>query len=280
MQKVIVLGNCVAGYVQAMLQKHTGLRERYHLLLAPPVHGLRSEEEQAALARGALSCQWIITQPLFRFGPCNTEALRAKLGPGQRLLTFSAPNFDAYFPDVLHVSGVPDERFAPPLEWHSRIILQCYLAGMSILDVEACYLHHPLFRRKAMERALEAAWKTYAVRERGVDLGTLERVRRDYACTPLFQTWQHPADELLQHMFELMLDALGLEVEANDYRPSFGFNQWPIITRHHDLFAFQERGWFRVAEKQLTIEDAAAAYYTYYDFHPAFVAKARAALGD
>ena len=193
-------------------------------------------------------------------------------------MTFSAPNFDAYFPDVLSVPPLSVTRFPPPLEWHSRIILGCYMGGMPMLDVAACYLQHPLFRRASAEQAVEAAWRQYAVREQGVDLGTEAFVRRHATEMPLFETWRHPADALLRHMYQDMLHALDVRGEADAAAQGFGFNQWPIITRHHGLYRFPERAYFRVAGQRVAIEDAAAAFYSFYDFHPAFVAQARQAL--
>lgn len=278
MHRVIILGNCVAARLQDMLAAHAGVREHFTLVPAPMIHGLTQEAQWAALAEEARTCHWIFTQPLFNFGPCNTDALRATLGPGQRLVTFSSPNFEAYFPDVLHAGAVRSPRFDPPLEWHSRIILTCYLGGMSMLQVEDFYLNHPLFRRASAERALRAAWSAYAVREEGVELGTLEMVRQAYAARPLFQTWRHPDDGLLRAMAGRMLETLGLQEDESMPVDGFGFNQWPIITRHHDLFQFPERAYFTVAGKRISIGDVAAGYYTFYDFHPAFVEQAKTAL--
>ena len=49
---------------------------------------------------------------------------------------------------------------------------------------------------------------------------------------------------------------------------SFGFNSWPIITRHHRLFGFPGREWFRVAGTRVDLSTMALAWYTWYDLHP------------
>ena len=136
--------------------------------------------ETDALAARAARCDLVFSQPLFSYGACNTASLRPLLGG--RLVTFSAPNFEAYFPDVLNVpGGGAEERFPPPLEWHSRVIVQCRAAGLPLEEVTEVYVNHVLFRAPAVRRALERTWEKYARREQDVALGTLDMARREYA---------------------------------------------------------------------------------------------------
>lgn len=274
MRTLMVLGNCVAERLAGLLAGHEALRETWQVLPAPVIQRVRAGAESDALAARAARCDLVFSQPLFSYGACNTARLRPLLK--ERLVTFSAPNFEAYFPDVLNVPGAgAEERFPPPLEWHSRVIVQCRAAGLPLEEVAEVYLNHTLFRAPAVRRALERTWEKYARREQDVTLGTLDMARREYAREALFHTWNHPGESMLALLFVGMLRALGLAVtqeaalRAIRNGPwSFGFNRWPIITRHHSLFAFPGRECFHVGGKQVSIEDAAAGYYTYYDFHP------------
>lgn len=274
MRALMVLGNCVAERLAGLLAGHEALRGKWHVLPAPVIQRVRAGEESDALAARAARCDLVFSQPLFSYGACNTASLRPVLG--ERLVTFSAPNFEAYFPDVLTVpGGGAEERFPPPLEWHSRVIVQCRAAGLPLEEVSGVYLNHALFRAPAVRRALERTWEKYARREQDVTLGTLELARREYAREALFHTWNHPGESMLAHLFAGMLRVLGVNItreaalrEIRNGPWSFGFNSWPVITRHHSLFAFPGRECFRVGGKEVSIEDAAAGYYTYYDFHP------------
>lgn len=282
----MILGNCVAERLQTLLQACGELQGAWEIVPAPMIHRVSQEAALDALAARAAQCDLVFSQPLFHYGACNTEHLRAVLPP-QRLALFSAPNFEAYFPDVLHLPSAATrgeaERFPPPLEWHSRIILGCYAAGVPAADVEMLYVRHTLFRAYAVRTALDSAWLNYARREQGVELGTLNVVRERYAHTPLFHTWNHPGDEILRHLCAVMLrrmEVAGAEEVAGKLCAGrgFGFNQWPIITRHHNLFAFAERARFTLAGQQVSIGDAAEGYYNYYRFHPAALAVGLRAL--
>lgn len=283
MRTVMILGNCVAERLQTILQGSTVLQGAWEVVPAPMIHRVSAGPELDALAARAARCDLVFSQPLFHYGACNTEELRKVVLP-QRLALFSAPNFEAYFPDVLHVPSATalgeTQHFPPPLEWHSRIILGCFAAGVPAADVEMLYVRHALFRAGAVEEALDRAWAQYARREQGVELGTLEVVREHYTQTPLFHTWNHPGDEILRHLCAAMLCRLGCPScmdmqEATDTAAAlcagqgFGFNQWPIITRHHREFAFAERAHFTIAGQTVSIGDAAEGYYNYYRFHPA-----------
>lgn len=323
MPTLMLLGNCVAQRLErlveacAPLMGEGGAGRGWRVLRATPVHlaawGPSPDAALAALAARARDCDLVFSQPLFRFGPCNTEELRARLG--DRLRLFAAPNFEAYFPDVMDI-GAPREpaRHAPPFDWHSRILVQCRAAGVPPEEAAAIYLMHPLFREKAVAAALERTWRTYERREQGLDIGTLAVARRWYRREPLFHTWNHPAERILAVLLDGILAELGMAADARgaflrragwnggplddgdeagerkgsdapgsdvpaparteaddgDAAPqwSFGFNRWPIITRHHRLFGFPGREWFRVAGTRVDIPTMALAWYTWYDLHP------------
>lgn len=275
MRTLMVLGNCVAERLAGLLAGCQLLRGHWQVCPAPMIQQVSAGPEADALAARAACCDLVFSQPLFSYGACNTGNLRSLLG--ERLITFSAPNFEAYFPDVLNVPGAgAEERFPPPLEWHSRIIVQCRAAGLPVEEVGDIYVNHALFRAPAMRRALDRTWEKYARREQGVALATLDLVRREYAREALFCTWNHPGDSVLAFLFTGMLRMLGCNAAAREAALreicmgawGFGFNIWPIITRHHNLFAFPGREWFCVAGERVSIETAAVGYYTYYDFHP------------
>lgn len=268
---VMVLGNCVAHRLQTMLAAHPDFAARYELLPAPMIHTLRGLDQWENLARTALTCDMVFTQPLFRFGPCNTEALASALSP-DRLFIFPTPNFEAYFPDVLVLSGKTELKFNPILDWDSRIIFSCFLAGVSIFEVESVYRHHPLFQPRTMRRAVAEALEACARRDQGVSLPLAPFVARNYADTRLFHTWLHPAAPVLAFLLAGLAGALELprreEHLALTQRNGFGFNQWPIITAGHGLFHFPEQAFFSVGGRRYPLEDIAMAYYNFYEFHP------------
>lgn len=293
MRRLIILGNCVAQRLASLLgtilDKFNPLvppERRLQLVSAPPVYNLATfATTPKNLADLACQCDVVFTQPLFNFGPLNTASLASKAGI--KLHTFSAPNFDAYFPDVVHAPSFAEaETFSPPLEWHSRIFLECKAGNVPIENVEDIYLNHPLFHAHNMARALDRSWALYEQRDQNVEIGTLELARRHYASEILFFTWKHPADRVIAYLLKEMLARLGLssgEIENSlrhipfRERPDkpglwsewgFGFNSWPVVCRHHTYFNFSPREFFRIAGKEIDILTAAIAWYNYYDQHP------------
>lgn len=274
-KSICVLGNCVAHRLQNMLAANAALREHHTLVYMPMIHERarlpNGDSELERMAQIALSCDCILTQQLFNFGPCNTRELRAGLSSGQTLLTFSAPDFGGYFPDVCHLSGKTRLRFNSVLDWDSRIFFACFVKGVSIFEVEQIYLTHPMFGQKAMLTNAAASLERYAKREQGVDIPTGDYVARHYRARRLFYSDMHPADEVLALLRNRVLEALNLpplpesaplEVE------SFGFNRWPVITRAQCPFRFPGQEYFLLANVRHSIEDVAMSYYSFYDFHP------------
>lgn len=286
--KLIILGNCVGeklallleGLVQRQQYFCPGLSRQWHVIRIPPIFHI-PQKDWADVAAKAAGCDLVFTQPIFNFGPCNTSTLRAQLG--EKLRVFSAPNFEAYFPDAISI-GRQNEKFAPPLEWHSRIFVMGKLAGLSCRECAEIYAHHPIFNKAATAALLQKSWENYRLRETGVEIGTLAEALAHYAAEPLFYSFNHPADRLLKKLLSGMLSAMGLDDEgvakALRHIPwtkdpihgwtewGFGFNAWPVITGRQSPFKFESRNYFRIAGKTFSIEDAAAGFYYYYDAHP------------
>lgn len=331
MPTLMLLGNCVAERLERMLEAVAApggacAGHGWRVLRATPVHqaatGPDPEGALAALAAQAGACDLVFSQPLFNYGPCNTAELAPRLGDRLRLM--AAPNFEAYFPDVLALGPPAEpERVARPFDWHSRILVLCKAAGTPPEEAAALYLAHPLFRERAVADALTRTWATYARREQGLHVGTLAVARQWYAREPLFHTWNHPAERLMAVLLDGILKELGmgeaaraaelLRVGWKGGHPaappagaaapldagagkgegrtgpegivpeppapawSFGFNRWPIITRHHGLFAFPGRESFRVAGAEVDLASMALAWYNWYDLHPATFRAALAA---
>jgi hypothetical protein len=280
-QRVMVLGNCVAERLQFMLMAYPGFSEAFAMAPAPPIHTLKKPEQWQALADAALSCDILFTQPLFHFGPCNTAELRKALGQtppeaGGRLLLFASPNFEAYFPDAALFKGKENLRFDPILDWDSTIIFSCFCSGVPIFDVEDLYCNHPLFHPATVEKKIALALDLYLQREKDLDITTKNHIIRGYRQTKLFHSPKHPADSLLGMMLRDMAASLKLNSSAPlSAIDGFGFNQWPVITRHHKRFNFPEQAYFVLAGKKCSLEDVAMAYYNFYEFHPHVVAANR-----
>ena len=266
-KKVIILGNCVANRLQEMVASWP-LAE-HEIVLAPMIHLLREPSEWEALAAKALGCDIILTQPLFSFGPCNTQALRDALSPDQALVLFPSPSFDAYFPDSILLRRPANPLFPALLDWDSSIIFSCYAKGISIFRVEGIYLDHKIFHGSAVMEGIARSLQTYAKREAGLDIQTILYILGNYAKTRLFHSPMHPVDALLDLLKTAFGRVLGLQApEALPALPGFGFNQWPLITRHHALFHFPGQEYFVIGGQQTSIEDVAMAYYNFYEFHP------------
>lgn len=287
-----MVGNCLAARIALLLEpiltrrnKEKSLEHQWQLVKVPPVYNLPIGTFTLETATELVhQCDVIFTQPLFKFGTLNTGELQKRR---LRVHTFSAPNFDAYFPDIIHPGKFEaTEKFAPPLEWHSRIFLEFKAAKGNMSDLEAFYLSHPLFHEKNLNRALDKSWAAYERREKNVEIGTLDTVRRYYNSEILFYTWKHPADRIIRHILSeilLRLDFSRSEVDKtlslmpfqeSSAHPEtwsywgFGFNAWPVIARHTRLYNFPGREFFRIHGRQLDILTAGLLWSQYYEEHP------------
>lgn len=292
MPKVIVLGNCLATRIAWLLEpvfarrnKEKKLENQWQLVKVPPVYNLPlatfTHENVAELAH---QCDVVFTQPLFNFGALNTSELQKK---NLRLHTFSAPNFDAYFPDIIHPGKFEEkEKFPSPLEWHSRIFLEFKASNENLENLEKFYFAHPVFHAKNINRLLDQSWSIYERREQNVEIGTLNTLREFYSSEILFYTWKHPADRIIRHLLSEILIRLNFSKAEVEYTLAripfqesrdhpeiwsywgFGFNAWPVISRHTHIYNFPGREFFRINGHQLDILTAGLLWFQYYDQHP------------
>lgn len=293
MRKAIILGNCLGERLALLLQailarwnQGAPANRQWELVKIPPVYNLQGTSFTLESIRDLVSqCNVVFSQPLFNFGPLNTEELK-KIA-GIKLHTFSAPNFDAYFPDIVHAGSLKKtEKFPPPLEWHSRIFLEFKAASLDAIELEKFYFNHPLFQNKNMAIALDKSWTIYEQREKNVEIGTLDAVRKYYASEILFYTWKHPADRIIRILLEGILahmDFSNANIENIMSRMpfqesidqpdiwshwGFGFNAWPVLRRKNKFFNFPGREFFRIHGQKLDILTAALLWFQYYDQHP------------
>lgn len=295
MPKLIILGNCLSERLARLLTDtlpshptaQNSAEKAWRIVPTKPVYNA-GPEELAQYANMAKNCDLVFSQPLFNYGPCNTEDLASALG--DRLKLFSAPNFAAYFPDALPVFATPrPPAFPPPLEWHSSVILDCRFARVPPAQMEAFYLNHPIFSRKRMQMRIQESLREYARRDAGVHISTYELVKEYYAKEPLFHTLNHPGDRVIHHLVNGILTCLGWndslvrqalsriafeDCGQNWSSWGFGFNAWPIICGQHDLFSFPSRNFFRIAGAEYDLLTVILSYYNFYDQHPQILEQA------
>ena len=171
-------------------------------------------------------------------------------------------------------------KLEPVFDWDSQILFSCFLQGISIFAVEDIYVNHPLFSADSMRANIATSLEEYMLREQGVDMATAPHVIRTFARKKLFHSPKHPVDSFLHLMLQQFAGALGLDDPGKNSdtfleEDSFAFNQWPVITRGHGLFHFQEQPYFVVAGQRFSIEDVAMSCYTFYEFNPHIVAANR-----
>lgn len=275
-KKLCILGNCVAHRIQEAFLSTPEITGRYSVQPLPMIHQVKACEGEKGLQRlseKVLSCDVILTQPLFNFSWCNTTRLRQEKRPSQTLLTFSAPDFDAYFPDICWLKAKENLRSQPVFDWDSRIFLACYLNNIPVFEVERIYLAHPMFDTSALRRHALLSLERYAKREENVDIPTLPYLLQRYKRERLFYSSMHPTNAFLAFMYASILDALGTSAAAAGVPviESFGFNRWPVILRDQALFSFKSQEYFLVGNERHTIEDVAMAAYIFYEKHPHIV---------
>lgn len=292
MPKLIVLGNCMAERIAVILAKafehpesgQSADAEKWLIVPARPVYCYTNGARLNSLAQTARSCDLVLSQPLFNYGPCNTEMLLSSLG--NRLKLFSAPNFAAYFPDALPpFPYLSAPIFPTPLEWHSSIFIDCRLARIPGERIEEFYLNHPIFQRNSIRQRIQQSLKNYAKRDANVHISTYDLVKTYYAKELLFHTCNHPGDRIISHIIKGILTIIGWNHSQIDHALSlvawedsastrkwspwgFGFNAWPVICGKHTLFSFPSREFFRIGGKEYDILTVALAYYKFYDKHP------------
>lgn len=275
MQKktLTVLGNCVAERLLLMLHTYPGFSDAFDIKrfrIIPHIH----QKDLKYVAKVALECDVILSQPLFSYGPCNTSEIRKKLKPHQELIVFSSPDFPAYFPELRYFTNRVQSDIPKPLEWDSQIIFSCYVNKVPLHKVEKIYTSHWFFHKDHMLPLIDKSIESYIAREQGVDLSTLTDFIKHFRQQRLFHSPRHPILPFIENMCTMLVDALGLkrtEAKIDWSRLDFNQHQLPIITRLHNLFTFPEQDYFIIAERRFSIEDMATAFYHYYEHNPRFV---------
>jgi len=213
----MVYGNCQMELICNMLEFNVSFRKDFVLLRIPPVHLYKdvSQINQVFYSRiiGEIDlfiCQNVSLKNGYAVG-LSSEMISRQLRPQCRIIRIHNIYFDGYF---LQIDNTIAKRIADNSErygfpYWDRYIHNLKLEGLqsgSIVDI----ISNTNFISK--EEILEKCEKSIAElqkRERNVDVGVVEYIKRRYLVSQLFYTRNHPCNEVLYVYTNSLLEVLG-----------------------------------------------------------------------
>lgn len=221
----------------------------------------------------------LISQPLNapKYGVFTTGELRQALRPDQQLVRIHNIHFEGTMPDCTYVGPMGARVTSPLSNYHSRIIVDAYLAGLSVEDCA---------RTVAEGGGLQPArrWKEnmaeFERREAGVDVPFAAQLLEEIKTRNSLYVFNHPSQRLLERYAQAIVQhILGAKAAGRDTgAPALPdmlirHGVWPVYDWIAEKFSLPYRSSLYVPSQSaklppLTIRDFAEASYRIYDGVP------------
>jgi hypothetical protein len=282
MDGVVVVGNCQAKALELMLGTNEAFAQRFAFTSFPPVHEIPDElvpELHAAVARATVVIPQRVGEE-YRDGiGLGTETL-ARVADTATVVRWPSVFWAGYVPDLFYLRDAARQPIVDgPFDYHDRTILQAYGDG---LDVAAtCALLADPERPSAAAEWAANATAELELRGRDCDVDVAAYIAAGYREELLFFTMNHPANRLVGHMAQQVVDLLGVPGGIDHRRISdelLGSTLYPLHANHVRTLglAFGDRFGaghtaFRIRGATLEATDAVQAFFTYYAAHPHLV---------
>jgi len=283
MERAVIVGNCQATALELMLATNDAFARRFEFASFPAVHEIPEamvSELHAAVAGAALVLPQRVEEAYRDSIGLGTETI-ATIAGAANVLRWPSVYWAGYVPDLFYLR---DEAGRPvvdgPFDYHDRVILTAYAAGMSV-DQTRDLLGDPDRPSDAPEWASQATAEL-ALRGRGCDIDVAPFIAERYRDELLFFTMNHPANVLLAHMAQQVLDLLGLPDSVDPARLGpddlLGPTFYPLHANHVRALGLRFDGArqtgatpFKIRGDLFETAEAIERFHRYYDAHPALV---------
>ncbi len=282
MDRAVVVGNCQAKALELALAANEAFAARFEFVSFPAVHEI-PDAMVPELHRAVADAAVVVTQRVdegYREGiGLGTETI-ARIAARATVVRWPSVYWAGYVPDLFYLR---DAAGAPvvdgPFDYHDRTVLQAYGAGESV--ARACQLlADPELPSDAPALAARATAEL-EIRGEGCDVEVAAFIAEHHRDELLFFTMNHPANRMLAHMAQQVVELLGLPGGVDPRRlrgELLGTTFYPLHANHVRAlglrFAFAHQAGhapFRIRGQEQTALSAVRAFFAYYAAHPELV---------
>jgi Polysaccharide biosynthesis enzyme WcbI len=283
MERAVVVGNCQAKALELMLTTNDAFASRFELASFPAVHEIPDAmvpQLHAAVAEATLVVPQRVDEGYREGIGLGTETL-ARIAGTAHVLCWPSVFWAGYVPDLFYLR---DEHGRPvvdgPFDYHDRTILRAYVAGADA--AATCDLLADPEQPSDAEEWARRATAELESRGRGCEIDVASFIVERFRDELLFFTMNHPANRLLAHMAQQILERLGLPGAVDPARlgPAelLGSTFYPLHASHVRALGLRfgaacQAGTapFRIRGVSHAAPEAVERFFDYYAAHPRLV---------
>jgi Polysaccharide biosynthesis enzyme WcbI len=278
MERAVIVGNCQATALEMMLGTSDEFTRRFEFVSFPPVHEMPETivPELHDVVGGA---SIVILQRVddgYRDGiGLGTETL-ARLAGAAIVVRWPSVYWAGYFPDLFYLRDTEGQPVVDgPFDYHDRTILQAYVAGLDVAST--CRLLEDPDRPSNAPALAASATAELDIRGKGCDVHVAPFIASRFREELLFFTVNHPANRLLGHIAQQIIESIGVPGSIDLQRMPgevLGSTFYPLHINHVRSLGLEfgaELGAgttpFRIRGSSHDAADAVQMFFAYYDSH-------------
>jgi hypothetical protein len=283
MDVAVVVGNCQAKALELVLATSDAFTSRFELVSFPAVHEV-PDAMVPDLHRAVADAALVIPQRIdegYRGGiGLGTETL-ARMAGTASVLRWPSVFWAGYVPDLFYLRDATGASVVDgPFDYHDRTILKAYVNGMDVADT--CALLADSEQPSDAQSWADRATAELDVRGQGCEIHVASFIAERFRDELLFFTMNHPANRLLAHMAQQVVDQLGLigSVEPARLGPGelLGSTLYPLHANHVRALGLRFGASCQAGAVPFKIRgivheapDAVGLFFDYYAAHPDLV---------
>ncbi|USI72357.1 WcbI family polysaccharide biosynthesis putative acetyltransferase [Sphingomonas morindae] len=200
MPSAVVIGNCQAQLIEAILIEHTD----WAITRLPPVFEM-TEAHRAEVTALAASSDFVFAQRVTDSYPLDFVRTSSLKQRAHCCISWPNAYFAGYFPDIEYVYLDEIGKLVGPMDdYHSMFVLNAYRNGLTAFETTARWRSDAYL--DVYPNAIEASLAALKERENGLDIIISDFIANNLSHRKLFYTPNHPINDVLLELAARLID--------------------------------------------------------------------------
>jgi hypothetical protein len=278
--KLRIYGNCQAGCIAGFLKRSHEVNELFDISAFRGAHEISLNEIQDAKT-DLQTAAVFLTQHVsdgFRGSEFSSLALKSHLPSSAVVISYPSIYFDAYFPNLLYLSGERGLFTGPGGDYHDKEILGGYAGSLTIDETISSLLDESRYDATSVLMRFDTWLVNMREREKVLDVGISDFIAAEFRNSRLFYTFNHPTNVVMLEVCKTIAKLLSVAFEdgrllgVDNWLSSVSMPLHPSVRSAFRLrFPYEAK--YNLGNKQRGVSMATAVrlFFEFYSNNPASV---------
>lgn len=270
-KKIFIQANCQGDACKHIFSRINRLNEKYEILDIKPVHLWQAEDKYDIFSK-LETADIFLHQPVseVNFGIYGSDNLKRHLKQDVKLISFPNLFFTGYHPQAIYLRDTKGLNISEPYDYHDKNLVEMFKAGKSVDEVEYIAEDESYYSTDVIRQNIDNSLVELKERESLLDIKVADYIENNMFGKKLFHIFNHPINELIFVLFDMILEILGEQPLAVEEKAIFkneilGIIQIPVYKSVRNyLNLCDEARLFIYKQENIPNREVLEAYFKIY----------------